>query len=108
MKFEKESRTEDKGDVIKPPPFNGRRKKFPLWWNKFEAACNGKGCAKALEENVESVLPAHDAHVLDMSTYEGKAFKKKKIQNTLAVCYFKLSPDSPKLSKMIKASKSPE
>ena len=45
MKFEKESRMEDKGNVIKLPPFDGRKKKFPLWWSKFEAACNVKGCA---------------------------------------------------------------
>ena len=67
-----------------------------------------KGCAKALEDNFESVLPANDADILDMSTDQGKAYKKSKIQNTLAVCYFRLSLDSPKLLKMIKASKSPE
>lgn len=99
---------EDKGNVIKLPPFDGRKKKFPLWWSKFEAACNVKGCAEALEENFESVLPTNEAEILDMSTDKGKAYKKSKVQNTLAVCYFRLSLDSPKLLKMIEASKSPE
>ena len=66
MKFEKESRMEDKGNVIKLPPFNGRKKKFPLWWSKFEAACNVKGCA--------------ETEILDMSTDEGEAFKKIKVK----------------------------
>ena len=57
LKFEKESRMEDKGNVIKLPPFDGKKKKFPLFWSKFEAACNVKGCAEALEDNFESVLP---------------------------------------------------
>ena len=67
-----------------------------------------KHCAKALEENSESVLPANDARILDMSTDEGKAFKKNKVQNTLVMSYFKLSLDSPKVLKMIGALKSPE
>ena len=99
---------EDRGNVIKLPPFDGRKKKFPLWWSKFEAACNAKDCARSLEENVEFVLPANDARVLDMSTDEAKAFKKKGVQNTLAMCYFKLSLNLPKLLKMIENSKSLE
>ena len=99
---------EDKGNVIKLSPFDGRKKKFPLFRSKFEAACNVKGCAKALEETSESILPANDTEVLDMSTDQGKAFKKSKVQNILTVCYFKLSLDSPKLVKRIEASKSPE
>ena len=108
MKFEKESRMEDKGNVIKLPPFDGRKKKFPLWWSKFKATYNVKGCAEALEENFKSILPANDAELLDMSTDQRKAYKKSKVQNTLAVCYFRLSLNSPKLLKIIKASKSPE
>ena len=91
--MKKESRMEDKGNIIKLPPFDGRKKKFPLWWSKFEAACNVKGCAEALEENFESVLPTNEAEILDMSTEKGKAYKKSKFQNTLAVCYFRLSLD---------------
>ena len=61
-----------------------------------------------MKESFESFLPANDAHILKMSTDEGKAFKKKKVQNIFAMCYFKLSLDSPNLLKMIKASKSLE
>jgi len=108
LKFEKESRMEDKGNVIKILPVDGKKKKFPLFWSKFEAACNMKGCAKALQDNFESVLPKNDAEILDMTTDQRKAHKKSKVQNTLAVCYFRLSLDSPKLLKMIEASKSPQ
>ena len=55
-----------------------------------------KGCAKAFEEDFESILPANDAHVLDMSTAEEKTFKKKKVQNILAMCYSRVTLDSPK------------
>ena len=103
MKFKKKTRIEDKGNVIKLPPFDGRKKKLLLFWSKLEAAYNVKGCAEALKENFESVLPANDAEILDML-----AFKKSKVQNSLAVCYFKLGLNSPKLLNMIKASKSPE
>ena len=58
-----------------------------------------RGCADALEANFESVLPANYAEILDMSTDEGKTFKKSKVQNALAVCYFMLSLDSPTLLK---------
>ena len=98
----------DKGNVIKLSSFDRRKKKFPLFWSKFEVVCNGKGCANNLEETCGSVLPANDAEMLDMSTDQGKAFKKRKVQNTLAVCYFKLSLDLLKLLKMIEASNSPE
>ena len=40
MKFGKESRMEDKSNVIKLSPFDERKKKFLLFWSKFEAACS--------------------------------------------------------------------
>ena len=99
---------EDKGSVIKLSPFDRRKKNFLLWWSKFEAACNVKGCADALEENVESILPMNEVEMVDIATDQGKvAYKKSKVQNTLAMCCFRLSLDSPKLLKMIEASKSP-
>ena len=64
---------QDRDNVIKLSPFDGRKQKFLLWWIKFEAACNAKGCAQALEKNFESLLPANDAEILDMSTDQGKA-----------------------------------
>ena len=76
---------EDKGNVIKLPPFDGKKKKFPLFWSKFEAACNVKGCVEALGENFESVLPANDAEILGMPIDNVQTFKKRKVQNSLTV-----------------------
>ena len=70
---------EDKGNVIKLAPFDGKKQKFLFWRSKFEAACNVTGYAEALQANVESVLPVNDAEVLDIPTDEGKAFKKRKV-----------------------------
>ena len=61
-----------------------------------------------MEAKVELVLPANNAKFLDMSTDEGKAFKKMKVQNVFAVCYFRLGLNLPKSLKMIEALKSLE
>ena len=97
---------DDKGNVIKLPRFDGKKRHFALWWSMFEAACNVKGCAEALELSFKAVLPRSDSEVLDMATNAGKDWKKVKVQNALATSYLRLSLDSPKLLKMIGASKS--
>ena len=73
--------------------------------SKFEATCNVKGCVMSLEEHFESVLPANDAEILDMSTDQGKAFKKNKVQNTFMMSYSKLRLYLPILLEMIQVSK---
>ena len=99
---------DDEDCVIKLTPFKRKKANFPLWGSKFEVACNVKGCAEASEANVGSMLPANNIKVLDMSANEGNTFKKRKVQNALAVCSFRLGLDSSTLLKMIKASKSLE
>lgn len=51
-------------------------------------------------------LPASDAVIIDIMTTSGKASKKAKVQNLLAMSYLTLAMDSPKLFKMVEASKS--
>lgn len=94
------------GNVIKLPRFDGKKRHFALWFSMFEAACNVKGCAEALDLSFKAVLPASDSEILDLSTDDGKAKKKAKTQNALAESYLRLALDSPKLLKMIEASKS--
>ena len=74
----------EKGNVIKLPRFDGKKRQFALWWSMFEAVCNVKGCAEALDLSFKAVLPASDSEVLDIATSEGNAWKKAKMQNALA------------------------
>ena len=97
---------DDKGNVIKLPRFDGKKRHFALWWSMFEAAFNVKGCAEALDLSFKAVLPASNSTVLDMTTDKGKAWKKAKMQNALAESYLRLSLDSSRLLEMIGASKS--
>ena len=57
-------------------PFNGKKKKFPLLWSNFKAACNVKDCAKALEAQAVSIFSVNYADVLDISTNKEKAKKR--------------------------------
>ena len=66
------------GNVIKLPRFDGKKRHFALWWSVFEAVCNMKGCAEALDLSFKAVLPVSDSEVLNMATNKGKASKKAK------------------------------
>ena len=69
--------TERKGNVIKLPPLNEKKRMFPLWWNKAEAACNAIGCAEALEASFDTILPLPDTEGLDMSADARRSFQKE-------------------------------
>ena len=95
-------------DAVRMMQFRGKKEEYGVWNSQFRALCAVKGCAEALEMSFRSTLPASNAETLDPTTDEGKAWKKAKVQNALAMSYLTLAFDSPKLLKMIQASKSPD
>ena len=67
-----------------------------------------EGCTEALDLNIKMKFPDSKAEAFDAGTSDGKEKKKAKIQNALAMSYLTLAMESPKLLKMIQASKSPK
>ena len=86
--------------------FNGKKQNSPVCWSQFGTLCATKGCAEALSMLIMGELQASDADAIDIQTTPGKASKEAKAQNSLAMSYLILAMDSPKLLKMVEASKS--
>ena len=81
----------NESNIIKLPKFNGKKEAFPVWISQFEATCSVKGCVEALNLNFKKSLPADEAETLDAATSDGKAKKKAKVQNTLAMSHLMLA-----------------
>ena len=92
--------------MFRVKPFNEKKQNFPVFWSKFWALCAAKGCAEALSMSIMAELPASDANAIHITATPGKASKKAKAHNLLAMSYLILAMDSPKLLKMVEASKS--
>ena len=62
--------------TTKVPVFNGNKKDFTMWWEKFQAYAGVKKIAKAITESGEG-LPARADKTIDESTDDGKKTVKK-------------------------------
>ena len=76
-----------------------------MWWSQFRAALSVKNCAEDLDPRFGTILPAIDVTMLDLNGDPGKAHKKAKKRNVLAMSYLMLAMNSPKMLKMIEAVK---
>ena len=80
--------------------FNGSKKDFTMWWEKFQAYAGSKKIAKAITESGEG-LPARADVTIDKDNDEGKMIVKKIDWNTLAMHSFTLAFKTQRLMNMI-------
>ena len=96
----KSKMSEIKLSTTKVPVFNGSKKDFTMWWNKFQAYAGVKKIDKAINKSGEG-LPARADDTIDGGTDDRKKTIKKIEQNTLAMHSFTLAFKNQKLMNMI-------
>ena len=93
--------------LSKITPFDGKKENWPSYWTGIRALLQINDCLEAVNENFESVLPASEgATIADQNSESGKLQVEAKKKNSTAMSLFALTITSPKLLKLLEASKS--
>ena len=82
---------------LQAPVFSGKEEEWPEFIVKFQAFLVTKGCAKGIQINVKSKLPAMENEELDASTKLGKAKKLSKMKNVMEMAYMTQCLNSTKM-----------
>eukprot|EP00977_Amphora_coffeiformis_P019679 scaffold7386_cov160-Amphora_coffeaeformis.AAC.9 len=70
---------------VKLPTFDGKAKKFTMFWMRFKAYAAVKGFLPALQDGGEGYMPPDEATVLDPSDPDEKLMIEAKKRNAVAV-----------------------